>query len=112
MPVLPTPDRLDSAEARRDRRCVHDLCRTGLGGATTYVAIPIRSASRCEQPDTIRAVQPSAARGKSAGCVPWPQPTASRRMLLLVANAVVRRGACKARRSSGAVGGDRSCRAL
>jgi hypothetical protein len=41
MPVLPTPDRLDSAEARRNRRCAHDLCRTGLGGATTYVAIPI-----------------------------------------------------------------------
>ena len=30
MPVLPTPDLLDSAEARPNNRCVHGLCRTGL----------------------------------------------------------------------------------
>ena len=30
MPVLPTPDLLDSAEAQPNNRCVHGLCRTGL----------------------------------------------------------------------------------
>ena len=30
MPVLPTPDLLDSAEARPNNRCVHGLCRIGL----------------------------------------------------------------------------------
>ena len=30
MPVLPTPDPLDSAEARPNSRCVHGLCRVGL----------------------------------------------------------------------------------
>lgn len=33
MPVLPTPDLLDSAEARPNNRCVHGLCRIGLNGA-------------------------------------------------------------------------------
>ena len=32
MPVLPTPDLLDSAEARPNSRCVHGLCRPALAG--------------------------------------------------------------------------------
>lgn len=50
MPVLPTPDRLDSAEAQPNDRCVHGICRTGLDPVVLTCLLARRDpqASHCQ----------------------------------------------------------------